>query len=235
MKPEQSVIKSLPRHVAIIMDGNGTWARRRGLPRNFGHRQGARTLKNIVLFASRIGIEYLTVFAFSTENWSRPQEEVDFLMNLPTEFMKANADEIRKNDIRFLCVGDRTRLPVELQETIDKHEKETAQHKGMSFIVALNYGGKDEIVRAVNRIIASDVPEVDAEKFSCYLDTKDIPDIDLLIRTSGQQRISNFILWKLAYSELYFTKTLWPDFNEKHFIKALKDYSKRERRYGGIK
>jgi len=235
MKLANAGIKTLPRHVAIIMDGNGTWAKKRGLPRNFGHRQGARALKNVVLFASKIGIKYLTVFAFSTENWSRPREEVDYLMKLPAEFMRANESDIHKHNIRFACIGDRSRLPEDLQKTIDKYEKETAENDGMIFIVALNYGGKADIIQAVNRVIDEGVAEVDEEKFERYLYTKDMPDVDLLIRTSGQKRISNFLLWKLSYSELYFTKTLWPDFNKTQFLKALKEYSNRDRRYGGIK
>jgi len=235
MKDVELDTTKLPQHVAIIMDGNGTWAKKRGLPRNFGHRQGAQALRNIVLFSNEIGIKYLTVFAFSTENWSRPKEEVDYLMRLPMEFLRSNEKEIYKGNIKFLCIGERDCLPLDLQKTIMKYENETVNNQRMTFIVALNYGGKDDIIQAVNRLLQEGISKIDNQKFEEYLYTKNIPDVDLLIRTSGQQRISNFMLWKLSYSELYFTNVLWPEFNKKQYIKALCEYSERDRRYGGIK
>jgi len=234
MKDTNLNVENIPHHVAIIMDGNGTWAKKRGLPRNLGHRKGAKTLKKIILFSNKIGIKYLTVFAFSTENWSRPQEEVNFLMKLPIEFLN-NEKEILKENIKFICIGDKKRLPIDLQKTIDKHEKETTNNSGMNLVVALNYGGKDDIVQAVNHILKDGRLEVNKEIFEKYLYTKNIPDVDLLIRTSGQQRISNFLLWELSYSELYFTNILWPDFNEKQLLKAIDSFNNRVRRYGGIK
>lgn len=223
----------LPRHVAIIMDGNGTWARKRGLPRNFGHRQGAKALKNIVLYSESIGIKYLSVFAFSTENWSRPKEEVDFLMKMPIEFLE-NEKAIFKKNIKFVCIGERNRLSGDLRKSIEKHEQETVGKDGLTFIVALNYGGKDDIIQAVNQVLQHGFTNVSGNEFEKYLYTKDIPDVDLLIRTSGKQRLSNFLLWKLSYSELYFTNVLWPDFTKRQYNKALRSYAGRERKFGGI-
>lgn len=228
-------LKKIPSHVAIIMDGNGTWAKKRGLPRNLGHRQGAKTLLEIVKASDKLGIKYLTVFAFSTENWSRPKEEVDFLMKLPLEFLTQYQDEFLKSNIKFKAIGKISELPEELREKIAEFEQKSFNNNGLNFIIAINYGAHEEILHACNQLIANHKNEVSKQDFIEHLYTSDIPDVDLLIRTSGQIRISNFLLWQIAYSELYFTDVLWPDFKEKELIKALKAYESRERRFGGIK
>lgn len=235
MKNNNLDSKKLPNHVAIIMDGNGTWAIKRGLPRNMGHRKGTKTLVDLVLYANQIGIKYLTVFAFSTENWSRPKEEVDYLMKLPLEFIEEYREKFSKENIRFKVIGKREQLSLELQEKIGEFEQKTLNNDGLTFIIALNYGAYDEIISAVNKILKDNLQEVNQQSFEKYLYTKDIPNVDFLIRTSGQLRISNFLLWQIAYSELYFTKTLWPDFNKKEFNRALEEYSSRDRRFGGLK
>lgn len=235
MKNKKNKFDKLPNHVAIIMDGNGTWARKRGLPRNYGHKRGAKTLSELIIYANEIGIKYLTVFAFSTENWSRPKKEVDYLMKLPIDFIKENEDLLEKDNVRFRCIGYREQLSLELQTKIQEAEDKTKDNQGLCFIIAFNYGSYDEIVRAVNNIIQDDLKNVDIDTLKSYLYTKDIPDVDLLIRTSGQLRISNFLLLQIVYSELYFTNTLWPDFDKTAFNKALEEYAIRERRYGGIK
>ncbi|MGD9604828.1 MAG: isoprenyl transferase [Bacilli bacterium] len=227
--------EKIPNHVAIIMDGNGTWAKKRGLPRNMGHRQGAKTLHDIVGFCKDIGIKYLTVFAFSTENWSRPKEEVDFLMKLPLEFLSQYQDDYLKDNIKFKAIGKMADLPEELQTKISEIETKSANNSGMTFIIAINYGSHEEIVSACNQLLKEQKESINKEDLIEKLYTNNIPDVDLLIRTSGQMRISNFLLWQIAYSELYFTDVLWPDFNKKEMIKALKEYANRERRFGGIK
>jgi undecaprenyl diphosphate synthase len=237
---KKNIINSIPNHVAIIMDGNRTWAKRRGLASNLGHRKGAKTLKDAVLYANEIGIKYLTVYAFSTENWSRSKQEVDYLMKLPTEFIDEYQDLLIEKGIRLIWVGNKDRLPNDVITKITDFEERSKHFQGLKFVIAFNYGGRDEIIRAVNNIIKDKVidannSEINEEVFESYLSTKDIPDVDLLIRTSNQIRISNFLLWKIAYSEMYFTETLWPDFNKKEFDKALIEFGKRERRYGGSK
>lgn len=235
MRNISTTFTNIPDHVAIIMDGNGTWAKKRGLPRNFGHRQGAKTLIDLILFANEIKISYLTVFAFSTENWSRPKEEVDFLMKLPMDFLDEYQDKFMNSNIKFLAIGKIEGLPLALQTKIREFEEKSKNNRGMTFLLAINYGGHEEIVHAANVLLKQNKQEITQEDFSNALYTKDIPNVDLLIRTSGQMRISNFLLWQLAYSEFYFTDVLWPDFNEKQFIKALKAYESRERRFGGVK
>ena len=235
MKNYEIDVNMLPVHIAIIMDGNGTWAIKRGLPRNMGHRKGTKTLVELTRYANEIGLKYLTVFAFSTENWSRPKEEVDYLMKLPLEFINEYQDKFNNENIRFRVIGKIEKLPLELQQKITEFEEKTKDNQGLNFIIAMNYGSYDEIITAVNKIIQDKIPEVNEETFEKYLYTSDIPKVDLLIRTSGQLRISNFLLWQIAYSELYFTKTLWPDFNKKEFNKALQEYISRDRRFGGIK
>jgi undecaprenyl diphosphate synthase len=235
MRNISTTFTNIPDHVAIIMDGNGTWAKKRGLPRNFGHRQGAKTLIDVILFANEIKISYLTVFAFSTENWSRPKEEVDFLMKLPMDFLDEYQDKFMNSNIKFLAIGKIEGLPLALQTKIREFEEKSKNNRGMTFLLAINYGGHEEIVHAANVLLKQNKQEITQEDFSNALYTKDIPNVDLLIRTSGQMRISNFLLWQLAYSEFYFTDVLWPDFNEKQFIKALKAYESRERRFGGVK
>ncbi len=235
MKNSHKEFKVLPKHLAIIMDGNGTWAKKRGLNRNYGHRKGAAALKEIVIYASKIGIKYLTVFAFSTENWNRPQEEVDYLLKLPKDFLNDYQEMFSEYDLRLHWLGSKERLPQDVIEDIEHYEQKTKNNKGLNFIIAFNYGGRDEIINAVNSVLKDNVSVITEEEFSKYLYTKELPDVDLLIRTSNQIRISNFMLWKLAYSELYFTDVLWPDFQPKHLNLALEEYQRRERRYGGIK
>jgi len=235
------VNNSIPRHVAIIMDGNGTWAKKRGLPRNMGHRKGAKTLVDITKAANELKIEYLTVFAFSTENWSRPKEEVEYLMSLPQTLLSEYKDDMKNDNIKFKVIGSHKGLSLEQIEKIEEAERETANNTGLNLIVAFNYGSQDEIIEASKNIVNDvlknklNLQDLTKEKFSEYLYTKDIPSVDLLIRTSGQYRISNFLLWQISYSELYFTKTLWPDFKKKDLEKAILSYKGRDRRFGGIK
>ena len=228
----------IPNHVAIILDGNGRWAKAKGMPRNYGHVQGAKTVETICEEAYKMGINYLTVDAFSTENWSRPQDEVDQLMKLLRSYMKTCQQTAKKNNMCVRVIGDKTRLADDLQKSIAALEEATKNNTGLHFQVAINYGSRDEMMRAVNAII-SDVKEgkvsgpVTEEMFADRLDTKGIPEPDLLIRTSGEQRLSNFLLWQLAYTEFYFTDIHWPDFSKEELIKACEAYSKRDRRYGG--
>ena len=229
---------NVPNHVAIILDGNGRWAKSKGMPRNYGHVQGARTVEVICEEAYKMGINYLTVYAFSTENWSRPADEVDQLMKLLRNYMKTCQQTARKNNMCVRVIGDKTRLADDLQESIAALEEATLDNTGLHFQVAINYGSRDEIIRAINRIAEDinnkviDTP-VTEEMFEDYLDTKGIPAPDLLIRTSGEQRLSNFLLWQLAYAEFYFTDVHWPSFSKEELIKACEAYSKRDRRYGG--
>lgn len=222
------------------MDGNGRWAKRRGLPRTAGHAQGARTVEQILEDADHMGIRYLTVYAFSTENWSRPDSEVKALMNLLRTYMKTSLAKCAKNNVRIRVIGDKSRLDKDLQASIANLERETASNTGIGFQIAINYGSRDEMVRAV-QAAAQKVkdgelrPEDITENFlSDSLDTCGIPDPDLLIRTGGEQRISNFLLWQTAYSELYFCDAAWPDFNKAELEKAVDAFNHRERRYGGL-
>ena len=228
-------MENLPLHVGIIMDGNGRWAVRRGLPRIEGHRKGAETTERIVVAASKIGIKYLSLYAFSTENWKRPKEEVNFLFSLMYEYVRSKLNLFLENNVKFRAMGRLWELPDYLQEGFAWMEEQTASCSGMTAVFAVNYGGRQEILDAVNRILKSGLDSVDQETFRRYLYIPELPDLDLLIRTSGELRISNFLLWQSAYTELWFTDTLWPDFTEEEFKKALADFSRRERRFGGIK
>lgn len=232
---------NIPNHIAIILDGNGTWAQKRFLPRNFGHKKGAETLVEIVKYANKIKLKYLTVFAFSTENWSRPKNEVDYLMKLALDFFEKYKESIKKGNVKFVVIGRRDNLSIELQEKINELENMTKTNNGLTFIMAFNYGGKYDIIEAV-KIISKKVKnnelkieDITEKSFDNYLLTKDFPDVDLMIRTSNQIRISNFLIWQIAYSELYFTKTLWPDFSPKDLDDAINAYNKRTRRFGGLK
>lgn len=233
--------KKIPEHIAIILDGNGRWAKKRGLPRNAGHAQGSRTVEKICRTAYEMGVKYLTVYAFSTENWSRPQEEVDALMKLLSNYLKDCLKTSKKNNMRVRVLGDISVLDQELKERIQELEVVSAENTGLCFQVALNYGSRDEMIRAIKRFLADydegriTKEELDAERFSNYLDTAGIPDPDLLIRTSGELRLSNYLLWQLAYTEFYFTDVLWPDFDKKELEKAIDYYNQRDRRFGGIK
>ena len=232
--------RKIPVHVAIIMDGNGRWAKRRGLPRTAGHAQGARVVEQILEDADHMGIRYLTVYAFSTENWSRPDSEVKALMNLLRTYMKTSLAKCAKNNVRIRVIGDKSRLDKDLQASIANLEKETSSNTGIGFQIAINYGSRDEMVRAVQaaaqKVKDGEIrPEDITENFiSDSLDTCGIPDPDLLIRTGGEQRISNFLLWQTAYSELYFCDAAWPDFNKNELEKAVDAFNNRERRYGGL-
>ncbi len=231
---------SVPNHVAIILDGNGRWARAKGMPRNYGHVQGAKTVEVICEEAYKMGINYLTVYAFSTENWSRPRDEVDQLMKLLRNYMKTCRQTAKKNNMCVRIIGDKTGLDEDIQESIAALEESSRDNTGLHFQVAINYGSRDEMIRAVNRITA-DIAEgriqgpVTEEMFEDYLDTKGIPAPDLLIRTSGEQRLSNFLLWQLAYTEFYFTDVNWPDFSKEELETACKAYEARDRRFGGHK
>ena len=231
---------SVPNHVAIILDGNGRWARAKGMPRNYGHVQGAKTVEVICEEAYKMGINYLTVYAFSTENWSRPRDEVDQLMKLLRNYMKTCRQTAKKNNMCVRIIGDKTGLDEDIQESIAALEESSRDNTGLHFQVAINYGSRDEMIRAVNRITA-DIAEgriqgpVTEEMFEDYLDTKGIPAPDLLIRTSGEQRLSNFLLWQLAYTEFYFTDVNWPDFSKEELEAACKAYEARDRRFGGHK
>lgn len=228
----------IPAHIAIIMDGNGRWAKKRGMPRTFGHTQGAKVVEQILEDADALGVRYLTVYAFSTENWSRPAAEVKALMNLLRRYMKTSLAKCAKNNVRIRVIGDKSMLEKDLQEAIANLEKETASNTGIGFQIAINYGGRDEIVRAVRRAaeagLLNDPGKIDAALLDGCLDTAGIPDPDLLIRTCGEQRISNFLLWQIAYSEMYFTPKAWPEFDRDELIRAIDAYNHRERRYGGL-
>ncbi len=234
-------ILNIPQHVAIIMDGNGRWAKKRLLPRNMGHKAGAKVVEQICEDAYNLGIKYLTVYAFSTENWKRSTQEVTGIMNLLRNYLKDCIERASKNDMRVRIIGDRSALDKDIVERIDELEKKTACYDGLNFTIALNYGGRDELVRAVKKIAAdaengiiSD-RDIDEELIGSYLDTKELPDPDLLIRTSGELRTSNFLIWQLAYTEFYFTDVLWPDFDVEELKRAVRYYNGRERRYGGVK
>jgi len=227
-----------PAHVAIIMDGNGRWAKARGLPRFAGHQRGAEAVRQAVEGASGLGIRYLTLYAFSSENWKRPETEVNDLMGLLRVYVNRELADLHRNDVRLRFIGDHAALPNDIQNLIAGAQDRTRHNAGLNLVIALNYGGHNEIVNAC-RELASDVKagriephEIDEPAFAAHLSTKGIPDPDLLIRTSGEQRLSNFLPWQLAYSELAFVDTLWPDFTQEHLAKAVADFQKRERRYG---
>ena len=240
MAKEKDKEYTVPRHVAIIMDGNGRWAKKRLLPRKAGHVQGSRVAEQICEDANNLGIEYLTIYAFSTENWARPKDEVDALMNLLRKYMKDSIERSSKNNMRVRVIGDISALDQDLQDSIRKLEEVSASNTGLKFQVAINYGGRDEILRAVRKVAEGvkegtvDPEQINEEMFYSFFDTAGIPYPDLMIRTSGELRTSNFLPWQLAYSEFYFTDTLWPDFNKKELQKAIDFYNGRERRFGGI-
>ena len=228
------------KHIAIIMDGNGRWAKKRNLPRSAGHKKGAETLQEIVKGASEMGIKYMTVYAFSTENWKRDKEEVDYLMNLLRQYLKNELEEINKQGGRILFIGEKDMLDGDIVAQMDNIESKTANNDKFTFIVALSYGSRAEILSAVKKISSlvargdMTVTDIDENSFSSMLYTRNIPDPDLVIRTSGEQRISNYLLWQIAYSELFFTKTLWPDFTVAELKEIVDDFNSRERRYGKV-
>lgn len=226
----------LPNHIAIIMDGNGRWAQQRGLPRLEGHQAGAENLRSVIKYFGRLGLKYLTLYGFSTENWKRPQEEIDGLLNLLQEAIDKETLGLHKNGIRIRHLGRLGELSPGLQQAINKAVELTKDNKGMTFSLAINYGGRAEILDAVRRIVEEGIPpdDIDEQLFESYLYTAGLPDVDLVIRTAGELRISNFLMWQAAYSEYYFTEVLWPDFNSKEIDKALLAYSRRQRRFGAL-
>lgn len=236
---EEKTLK-IPRHVAIILDGNGRWAKKRGLPRNMGHVEGCKTVEQTVEDAARLGIEYLTVYGFSTENWKRSAEEVGALMQLFRYYMKRLIKVAKKNNVRVIMIGERSRFDEDIIEGLNRLEEETKDNTRMTFTIAVNYGSRDEITRAVRRMMTDcqagklSPEDVDESVIAGYLDTRELPDPDLLIRTSGEQRLSNYLLWQLAYTEFYFTDVLWPDFNKEELVKAIEKYNGRDRRFGGV-
>ena len=231
----------IPQHVAVIMDGNGRWAKKRLLPRNMGHRQGAKVLEQICRDAADLGIRYLTVYAFSTENWKRSTEEVTGIMNLLRSYLTNCVERAAKDGLRIRVIGDRSGLDADIVEMLEHAEQETAQFDKLDFTIALNYGGRDELRRAAQKL-ATQVKEgtllpeeITEQMISKTLDTAELPDPDLLIRTSGELRLSNYLIWQLAYAEFYFTDTLWPDFDKESLKEAIRYYNGRERRFGGVK
>jgi len=224
----------LPNHVAIIMDGNGRWAKSKGMPRVYGHREGVKRVREITEVCAKIGIKYLTLYAFSTENWSRPAYEVNALMTLLVSTIEKELKTLMKNNVRLETIGDIENLPRKSYESLLKGKEMTKANDSMTLVLALNYSGRWDIVNAVNKIKNSDVGEVNAELFSNYLSTASYPDPDLLVRTSGELRLSNYLLWELAYSELYFTDIKWPEFKEENFYEALLDFQNRDRRFGNV-
>ena len=238
-KAEEVDFSNLPRHIAIILDGNGRWAQQRNLPRTAGHAAGAETFRKIATYCRDIGLEYLTVYAFSTENWKRPKNEVDTIMSLLEKYLYEAIDRMERDKVKMCFFGDTTVLPPELQELIARTREISRHYEGCQVNICLNYGGRDEILRAVAQYAqeykAGTAPELTEESFSRYLYSAGVPDPDLLIRPGGELRLSNFLMWQSAYSELYFTDTLWPDFTEADINRAIAAYQHRDRRFGGIK
>ena len=232
---------NVPQHIAIILDGNGRWAKAKGMPRNYGHAQGSKNVEKICETAYKMGVKYLTVYAFSTENWNRPQSEVDALMTLLRNYMKTCLKTAEKNRMKVRVIGDITRLDEDIRTRILELEEASKNNDGLNFQIAINYGSRDEMVRAMRKMMQDcrdgklEPEDVTEELFSSYLDTAGIPDPDLLIRTSGELRLSNYLLWQLAYTEFYFTDVPWPAFTKDDLWKAIEKYNSRERRYGGVK
>lgn len=232
---------NVPQHIAIILDGNGRWAKAKGMPRNYGHTQGSKNVEKICEIAYKMGVKYLTVYAFSTENWNRPKSEVDALMTLLRNYMKTCLKTAEKNRMKVRVIGDKSRLDEDIRTRIEELEEASRNNDGLNFQIAINYGSRDEMIRAMKKMVKEcedgklTSEEITEEKFESYLDTHDIPDPDLLIRTSGEQRLSNYLLWQLAYTEFYFTDVPWPDFTKEELEKAIEQYNSRDRRYGGIK
>lgn len=230
----------VPQHIAIILDGNGRWAKSKGMPRNYGHAQGSKNVERICEEAWRMGIKYLTVYAFSTENWNRPDSEVSALMTLLRNYMKTCLKTAAKNDMKIRVIGDIRPLDDDIKNRISELESATVNNGGLNFTIALNYGSRDELIRAARKMARDcadgklEADDIDESVFESYLDTHGIPDPDLMIRTSGEQRLSNYLLWQLAYSEFYFTDVPWPDFTKEELVKAIEEYNHRHRRFGGV-
>ncbi|WP_350344987.1 isoprenyl transferase [Proteinivorax tanatarense] len=232
--------ENVPETVAIIMDGNGRWAKKRGLPRSMGHKKGVEALKRIIEVSAKIGIGNLILYAFSTENWKRPEKEVNYLMKLPVEFLGKELENIHKNNVKISTIGEIDKLPNKTQEAIIKGKNQTSQNTGLNLVFAINYGARSEIVNAAKEIARKvdkgdiEIENINEKLLASHLETKDIKDPDLLIRPGGEARVSNYLLWQIAYSELYFCETLWPEFGEDEYLKAIKSYQNRNRRFGGI-
>ena len=230
----------VPQHIAIILDGNGRWAKSKGMPRNYGHAQGSKNVERICEEAWRMGIKYLTVYAFSTENWNRPDSEVSALMTLLRNYMKTCLKTAAKNDMKIRVIGDIQPLDDDIKNRISELESATVNNGGLNFTIALNYGSRDELTRAARKMARDcadgklEADDIDESVFESYLDTHGIPDPDLMIRTSGEQRLSNYLLWQLAYSEFYFTDVPWPGFTKEELVKAIEEYNHRHRRFGGV-
>lgn len=230
----------IPTHVSIILDGNGRWAKSKGMPRTYGHTVGAKNIEQICMDADEIGIKYLTVYAFSTENWNRPSTEVAALMKLLSHYLRTIGKKAMKNNMRMRIIGNREGLSEEICDAIVALEKLTEKNTGLQFQIAINYGSRDEMLRAMKKMLVDykddkfTLDELDDAKYASYLDTADIPDPDLMIRTSGEERLSNYLMWQHAYSEFYFTKVPWPDFKKKDLLDAIRAYTSRDRRYGAI-
>lgn len=239
-KQEKQKLEKIPTHIAIIMDGNGRWAKKRNMPRIKGHYEGLQTVKKITKYASKLGVKYLTLYAFSTENWARPKEEVNYLMSLPEKMFTSFMPELMENNVKVEVIGKINELPDNTKKSVLDAIEQTKNNSGLRLIFALNYGSKDEMLTAIKKIAEDikenkyDVDSIDEELISNNLYTRNTPDPDLLIRTSGEQRISNFLLWQIAYSEFIFTKVAWPDFTEEELYKSLLEYQSRDRRYGGL-
>lgn len=225
----------IPTHIGIIMDGNGRWARAQGLPRKMGHKEGINAIERTISACIKHGIKYLSLFAFSTENWKRSEEEINGIFDLVRDYLSSKGDEFAKKGIRLISSGDISKFPADMQSELKKVIKRTAHNDKLTLNLALNYGGRADIVHAVNTLIKKGAKNVTEADISNALYTKNIPDPDFIIRTSGEMRVSNFMLYQMAYSEFYFPKVMWPDFNERHLLHSLKEFSKRQRRYGGIK
>ena len=234
-------LDKVPAHIAIIMDGNGRWAKSRFMPRTYGHKVGVETIRKVVKECSRLGVKYLTLYAFSTENWKRPKDEVSALMGLLVKYLRNELEELHKNNVKILTIGDISKLPQACIEELDHAKEKTKDNTGLVMSLALNYGGRNDLVNAVKNISQEvvdgkiSVDEIGDDLISSHLSTKESPDPDLVVRTSGEQRLSNFLLWELAYSEFYFADIHWPDFDEKELQKAIFAYQSRDRRFGGIK
>ncbi|MGL4875517.1 MAG: isoprenyl transferase [Clostridium sp.] len=234
-------MENIPKHIAIIMDGNGRWAKKRKLPRTMGHKAGVETIRRILKEADRLGIKYMTLYAFSTENWKRPKEEVGALMKLLVQYLRQEINELHKNGVRINVLGDISMLPKECVEEIEKSSEKTKDNTGITMNIALNYGGRNEIVRGIKEIAKEiqsgkiEISDINEDMFENYLYTKGIPDPDIIIRPSGEQRLSNFLLWQCAYSEFWYSNICWPDFKEKNLHQAIYDFQGRDRRFGGVK
>lgn len=234
-------LEKIPEHIAIIMDGNGRWAKSRMMPRTYGHKAGVETIRRVVQEAQRLGVKYITLYAFSTENWKRPKDEVSALMKLLVSYLKKELDELNKNDVKINTIGNISKLPQACVDELEKSKEKTKDNKSLVLTLALNYGGRADIIDAVKNVSRDveiskiKIDDINEELFSSYLGTKEIVDPDLVIRTSGEQRLSNFLLWEVAYSEFYYTDIHWPDFDEEELQKAVYYYQKRDRRFGGVK